>query len=229
MSIDGCGRARPIESNSQEDGEQQAAVGDHELERKRRNRQQVVHVEPRPLTARKSEGEKVGKDPLVGDDAGDEADEQHHGDDGHEIETDLPRQIVQSVVHLVQRLRAGCIAGLRERGSRINIQNHIVKFPASAVLGLGFFPKHSEVRCLAPLCRTNEPTHCTLCMNSQVILSDLNGVIGGYLLRGRRLWGHPLINFCIEVAEGSGHKHEVKNPAKDQAGPGVQPRHGLPK
>ncbi|MNI58153.1 hypothetical protein D3C73_1132520 [compost metagenome] len=40
---------------------------------------------------------------------------------------------------------------------------------------------------------------------------------------------HPVVGLVLEISEGAGQENRKQQPAENQAGPGVQPGHGLAK
>ena len=208
--------------------EDQAAVGDDEMERQRGDAHQVVDVEPGALALPGAECEEVGEDPLVRDHTRDEGDQHEHGTDAHQPTGRRGRQVVQGVVELVQGLTAsrraraerragGCIQGLAPAqraagGIRAGAPtDRYVRYVVTA-RGEDGPPRRSRGHLLEPRERQGQPVH---------------------LRQGGRREGclrpHPLVDLAVEVAKGAGEEYEEEHPPHRQPGPRVEPRHRLAK
>ena len=208
--------------------EHEAAVRDHEVKRQCQHAQHIVKVEPGTVALAGTEGEEIPEDAPMRNDAGDDRHQHEHRADADDPVAHLPRQVVQDVVHLVEHGAAAGVPCLERPAACV------VEHAGAALGGAGRFrrraaPEHADLLDVVAVRRVDRPALGVGRDFAQIVetegqtfrLRDRLGI-------ERHLGTHPAVDFGVEVTDRPGQKHEVQQPAREEAGPGMQPGHRLP-
>ncbi|MNP13983.1 hypothetical protein D3C76_1062910 [compost metagenome] len=156
----------------------------------------------------------------MGDDAGDQAQQHDERAEGRQPATEGMRHF-ELEVEAIEELAAAALAGLdRLPGLRVEVLVDEASAPA-----VGVAPAHVQ-RCFALIGQADHPTARMPGIGLQIAL--------GHAQAGHRIEGvathlglGPVIDLVLEVRQRPGEEDGEQQPAEDQAGPGMQPGHGL--
>ncbi|MNE61103.1 hypothetical protein D3C80_1562930 [compost metagenome] len=190
------------------------------MKRQHQHADGVVPVQPGTLPLARAEGEELLEDLLVGNDAGDQP--QQHDESAERREPTANRvRHLKLEVKAVEELTTAAVTCFH-RLAGLGIEG----FPDKATrAATGVAVAHTQGG--LPFVRhANEPGTRMPCIVLQVTLSDcqaidrVQGMAAHFRLR-------PMSDFFLEVRQRAGKEDGEQQPAEDQAGPGVQPGHGL--
>nr|GEU28225.1 two-component sensor protein histidine protein kinase, putative [Tanacetum cinerariifolium] len=212
-----------------------AGVRDHQVVGQGQYGAHVVRVEPRTLALGGTEGEEILEDALVRDNARQDRHQHKHGADAHDPARPQHRHVMQVKVHAIEEFAAarGARCALLFAGGRI--EGGVAEAPAARpVPGLaGLIGRrrrpHGAQRRFALAGKGDEPAVAP----GRAALEEGRRAGGGLGLRhlaSQRLMDlglHPQRNLVLVIRGGTGAEHQEQDPAGQQTGPGVQPRHRL--
>ncbi|MNF82351.1 hypothetical protein D3C84_646540 [compost metagenome] len=162
----------------------------------------------------RAQGEEILENAAVDDDAADQCHQHEHGGDGHYVHADPAG--VEVVVQGEEEQPADSFRhGLA--GGRIQGEAHEFAFVGGLVTG--------PIERLA-LARWTDPDGVgvrRLRQHGVAHLVHSQAVAGGCVQR----WPHPALQLLVEAGDAAGEEDDEEQPGRQQAAPGVQPRHGL--
>ena len=199
----------------------QSGPGDHQVKGQAQHGQSVVRIQPGALPLAPAEGEELGKDLLVRDDAADDRHQHEHGRHAHDPAPRDGRHVVQVEVEAVEELATQRLAP-RERFAGARIQPPLHEAPGAITQPEQVHARRARRgQADAPLGGLWRPFR----QPADHPAGHLHR-IGRRFLRGH-IRTHPGGNLVAEVADAAGQEHGIQQPAQQQAGPDVQVRHAL--
>ena len=199
----------------------QSGPGDHQVKGQAQHGQPVVRIQPGALPLAPAEGEELGKNLLVRDDAADDRHQHEHGRHAHDPAPCDGRHVVQVEVEAVEELATQRLAP-RERFAGARIQPPLHEAPGAITQPEQVHARRARRgQADAPLGGLWRPFR----QPADHPAGHLHR-IGRRFLRGH-IRTHPGGNLVAEVADAAGQEHGIQQPAQQQAGPDVQVRHAL--
>lgn len=202
----------------------QSRVSDHQKEGQGQNGRDIVRVQPASLALAEPQKEEVGEDFLVGDHPRQDGQKHPGGGDADEIAGPEDRHIVKVEMETVQEVAAPRVAH-GDLASAGRIQDDFGRI-ASACAGRA--PGYGHALASPQAGQGHRPRRGPGGPFSQQTIRRFERLAGG--CGGLGQFGpHPVIDLVLEEGGRAEQEDGEHEPARQQARPAVQQRHGLAK